>query len=298
MEYTYKATKEDIKTIEEGINTVFDSKLSFIFKDKTALKKFLIISYDSRKIYCWTTEHLDYKISSSFILPSKILVYHYIIPHKIYIPIQNRTGWYASIFLDGLDSIIPKELLDDISFPKMSGSLLGDFIATQKELKGTDNNPYVFRDGYLATIIHEFGHIYYNQTSPSVKTRSLKFLEQAEQLYSGKIPDDLINPFIPYISPTDLFYLFGETYATCAELYASSVFYPEHEKRFTSFSLIFIQYLLQELHTKNVSFDALDFQYSHTVAAAIGKIFMTFYSSDWPEIIINYPSYWPRNRFN
>jgi|SRR3989344_6083276 len=298
MEYTYKVTKEDIEIIEKGINTVFDPRLSFIFKDKTALRKFLIVSYDSQNIYCWTTEHLDYKSSASFNLPDKKRVYLYIIPHNIKITILNRTGWHTDIYLDGLDSVLPKELLDDISLPRMSGSLLGDFIATQKEVKGTANNPYIFRDGYLATIIHEFGHIYYDQTSPSVKARSIKFLINAESLFAGKTPNDLTNPYVPYVPPQDLFYLFSEAYAMCAEMYASSIFYPKHEKLLSLFLLKLIRWVLEEEHTKTTPFSALDTQYKHTVAAAIGKIFMHLYPADWPEIIINYPSFWPKDRFN
>lgn len=293
MKYTYRAIKKDIDTIEEGIKTVFSLKLSFIFNDKSAFEKFLIISYDSQNIYCWTTENLEYNAVSSLTLPHKRKLKRYVIPHNIQLTIQDRMGWHATVYLDGLDKIIPKELLNDITLPKMSGSLLGDFNITQKAEKGEKNNPYIYREGYLATIIHEFGHLYYNQVSHSVKTRSLKFLEQAKQLYSGKIPDDLTNPFIPYIPAMNLFYLFGEVFAICSENYASSIYYPEHKKRLSSFFLYLTQDLIKQETEKNSLFYTFDFQYYHTVASALGKIYMSLYPSDWPDVIINYPNYFP-----
>lgn len=292
MKYTYKATKEDIEAIEEGINIVFDPKLSFIFKDKSALEKFLLVSYDSEYIFCWSTEKIQNQLIHNTHIPNKKNVSFYKLPHKLYISEQDRIGWHASIILTGLYDVFPKTLLDDVTLPKMSGSLLGDFIITQKETKGEKNNPYVTKESFLATLIHEFGHAYYNQVSPSVKTRSLKFLHHAEQLFLGKTPKDLIAPYVPYIPSSDLFYVFGEAYAICAELYASNLLFPKHHSYLSSFILKEIQKVLQEEYSSKDPFLDLNKNY-HTVAAAIGKIFMHLYPSYWPEVIIQYPYFFP-----
>ena len=164
----------------------------FIFKDKNIIKNAIIVSYDNHHIYLWTTKkvaNLD-KISCSL-----ENYFAYKIPHDLDIKEVDRMGWRAGIWPFELNKFLPKKLQkSDFEIPKPCGSLFGDFIVNQKKLKGEKNNPYINPEGYLATIVHEFGHIYYGQHKLwwySDKKTNISFLKAAKKLYEAG--DDLFD---------------------------------------------------------------------------------------------------------
>lgn len=289
MAYTYLATHEDIELIKSSIRYIFDERLSLIFKGKSTFQRFFILSYDSRYIYCWTTEVLKNKHSKIKIKNKDI--FFYVIPHKLQITEDDRRGWHASFMLQELINVLPKNILDDPELPKASGSLVGDFISSQKET-GNKYNPYTTKESYVATIIHEFGHLYYHQTSPSLKNRYLQILTDARKILKNE-GDDINKPYIPLVSPVESFNLYSEVYAMCCEIYVSALLFKEHKKKLDYFLLNSMEDLI-ETGEKNANPFLLYEQNFHVAAGAIGKIFMYLYPLSWPKVIINYPTYFPK----
>ena len=156
----YKATKKDFQAVEEGIKTVWRPALNFIFERKTLLKNILIISYDSSFIYLWT----KVSIPGLSRLPCGISDYYtYKIPHKIKLKDEWQLGWGAGPPAEPLDKLLPETLqVSRFKIPKISGGFLTPFIELQKK-NNIKDNPYVTRESFLATIVHEFGHTYWIQ---------------------------------------------------------------------------------------------------------------------------------------
>jgi len=160
------------------------------------------------------------------------------------------------------------------------------FIELQRKKK-VSPNPYITRESYLATIIHEFGHIYYNQHKLwwySNKKENLAYLETAIKLFKGeKVNIDNLKIKIP--SP----WLWSEIFAFCSEYYAATIFWPNHQKGINRTSLAMIQRTIlgekeKDLDRQNSLFD--EKKSLHLVAAILGKIILHKYPTSWPQILI------------
>lgn len=140
----YHATKKDISAINEAIKYLWDTRLDFVFKDRSKISKTLIISHDSKFIYIWEpvfgNKLVNYKLRK--------------IPHKSKIKNEWQDGWWAGLVDKSLKKFLP------LSQPVINGGLLTPFIELQKNKK-LELNPYITKESYLATIIHEFGHVYF-----------------------------------------------------------------------------------------------------------------------------------------
>ena len=200
MNFTYLASSEDFRVLEEAIRIVYSSKLKFIFQETKILDKTSIISFDSKYIYIWT--RLKF---SNLKRIKKENYFLYKISHSLNIKKEHRIGWKSGIYIDELRSFLPKTLFENnYGFPIISGSLLGDFIKNQIEMIGKNNNPYITKAGFLATIVHEFGHIYYQQHKNwwfSNKQKNLKLLKSSLMLFKNsnqkiKIKIEIPQPFL------------------------------------------------------------------------------------------------------
>lgn len=140
MFQNYVATKADLDAIKEALRLVNHPKMSFVLKDKPKIKNVAIISYDSKFIYVWNTR-------------SKLI---HKIPHNLKISPRWQRGWWTGIISEQIRRYVPQT----DQKPAISGGLLNPFIKLQKK-KRISGNPYTTRESYLATIIHEFGHIYF-----------------------------------------------------------------------------------------------------------------------------------------
>lgn len=137
----YIATPADFNAVTEALKFVMHPKMGFVFERKSKIANTAIVSYDSKFIYVWRVK------------PIKL---NYKIPHNLKIPDEWQRGWWAGIVSKQIEKYLP----DKIKNPIISGGLLTPFIALQKA-KNIPDNPYTTRESYLATIIHEFGHIYF-----------------------------------------------------------------------------------------------------------------------------------------
>lgn len=282
----YLATAIDLEAIEKAIKLVFSSKLSYIFKNKQLLEHFLLVSFDSKYLYLWTTENIHtvekIKCSMKGIAAGKI-------PHKVTLSFEDRLGWKARVTSDYIWNLLPNNLkVNDFTLPKMSGSLLGDFLIQQID-KNQILNPYVTEESYTATLIHEFAHLYYNQHKNwwySDKKYNVSLLDAALSLFENKkttIP-------MPY-TPSPLF--FSELFAFCAEYAASEKLFSQHKKAMDTFSKQQIEMLrehelVKDLETENSSIGEST---PHDTAMILGRIFLEKYPSNWPDILLTKPNY-------
>lgn len=280
----YIATIDDFRAIEEGIKTVWQHKLSFIFKDKNRIKNAIIVSYDNHRVYLWTIKKI---VNLDKINCSLENYFAYKIPHNLSIKENDRMGWRAGIWPLGLNKFLPKELQkSDFEIPKPCGSLLGDFITNQKKLKGEKNNPYVTRGSYLATIVHEFGHIYYGQHKLwwySDKKENLKYLHTALNLYVGN-KTGKIKIRIP--SPA----FFTEVFAFCTEYAAAKIFWKKHKENLDKFTVRLIKKLIGEEKRKDLENEdsVLQQQNTHNGAFVLGKIIVDQFPNSWPQKLLQH----------
>ena len=79
---------------------------------------------------------------------------------------KHLSAWYYGLICPDILNYLPHELVKEnlISRPIICGSTYSEFIKNQKikQKKMTFDNPYTTYESYIATIIHEFGHVIYD----------------------------------------------------------------------------------------------------------------------------------------
>ena len=160
MFINYVANQQDLQAIQEGIAKVWHPKLNFIFEDKKLIANVAVVSYDSKFAYVWSKVNFP-KLAK---IQCGLKQYSaYMIPHKISISDDYQYYWKAGLQPREMAKFLLQKMgADEITTSFISGGLLVPFVTIQKK-KRFKNNPYITRESYLATIIHEFGHAYYDQ---------------------------------------------------------------------------------------------------------------------------------------
>ena len=283
MKFDYKASEKDLKIIEESIEIVYSPKLRFIFKNKKIVSKICVISFDSKFIYIWTTKELKDIESISCKLKN---YFAYKINHNLYIKEFDRIGWRAGVWPKEINNLLPVELRkNDFDTPIICGSLLGDFVSNQKKIKGKKNNPYITKESYLATIIHEFGHVYYQSHKNwwfSDKQKNLELLKDALALYKG------INKKIETKIEIPQSFLFSEIFAFCSEYTSSRIFFPNHKRNLDYYAATIIRKSIISEKTKNLDKvdSVLNEKTPYIAAFSIGKILTEKYPKPWPKELL------------
>jgi hypothetical protein len=176
----YLATQKDLKTVEDGLRFVMHPKMRFVFKDKSKIVNTAVISYDSKFIYIWKIN----PVKSAFK-----------IPHSLNILDEWQSGWRVGIISEKILKYLP------VKNKKMiSGGLLTPFVSLQKA-KTVVKNPYITKESYLATIVHEFGHIYFGGVGKKGELSAFCTEYYASQLFWPKHLDKL-DKFIEKIAST------------------------------------------------------------------------------------------------
>lgn len=282
---TYKATKNDFQAIEEGIKTVWLPVMNFVFKNKKLISNVVVISYDSKFLYLWT----KFKVPGVEIFPCQIKNYHaYKIPHQIRLQDEWQLGWKAGLSIAAFIKLFPKKLKNsNFKITKISGGLLTPFIELQKKKKGIKFNPYTTHESYLATIVHEFGHVYYHQHKLwwySNKKGNLTYIRTAIKLFEDKRNDlNKIKIKIPYPP------VWSEVFAFCTDYCAASFFWPKHEKDIDRMNLAILKRIIPREKEKDLGQEDSLFdgeQSSHMMAAIFGKIILTRYPHKWPQKLL------------
>lgn len=288
----YIANQQDIQAIEEGIAKVWHPKLNFIFENKKLIANVIVVSYDSKYAYVWSKVNFP-KLTKIQCSLKKYYVYK--IPHKINISDDYQYYWRASLQPREIAKFLLQKMgADELSTPFISGGLLVPFITIQKK-KRFKNNPYITRESYLATIIHEFGHAYYNQHNLDgcldKKEERLKLLKSALELYLHKTIAAQKPPAIYMPYPLN----FSEIFAFCTDYTASNIFFTKHIQTINKFNTEWIKALIREegrigqirvRDKTTISF--IEGDRAHATAAVFGKIILYFYPENWPLKLLQY----------
>jgi len=279
MSKKYSATREDLDAIGEALTYIWNPKMDFVFKDRSKISKTLVISYDSKFIYIW--EPL-FKNS-----PGKYKLHK--IPHKLRIKNEWQMGWWAGLVDKSINKFLPASFEPNNQFtqPIISGGLLKPFVELQKNKK-LKLNPYVTKESYLATIIHEFGHVYWDSFKmwwPSENSINLRNLRIANKLYSNfRLNIEKYSLTFP------VFPVFGEVFAFCAEYYASELFWKNHKRNLDSFIENRLNALIILEKKKNLEKEDSVIEpsrYPHDFAFVFGKIILEKYPTSWFQILID-----------
>ena len=272
----YRGTKEDFKAIEEGIRIVWDKKLDFIFRRRSDIKNVGLLSFDSNFFYLWVPFKFS-RLTPEFCGFRNYWFYR--VSHKLKIDDYDQMGWWANA--DKWINFLPKFLLNNKKIILISGGLLTPFIKIHgKYLKEGYTDIYVSKESYLATIVHEFAHIYYNSQPPEIfiQNTNLKYLKTAFSLYKKgrreKLPKIKIHSGFA-------FELWTELFAFCAEYSASSTFWPSFRRNLDFYAQTTLKKLI-----KTPSF--LNSRDPHTTSLVLGKILITKYPTTWPVRIFQF----------
>jgi hypothetical protein len=283
----YLTGKDDFQAIEEGLAVVEQKELDFIFKNRSLLKDVVVISYDSANLYLWT----KIKFSELETVQCNVEKYYaYKISHNTKLKDEWQTGWRAGLSIRPFVKLLPANLQKSkFKTPKISGGLLKPFIELQKKKK-RKNNPYINRESYLATIVHEFGHIYWNQHKLwfySDKKENIRFTKTAEKLYNKENKTTKAPIFFPAFAGIT------ELYAFCAEYWTSEYLWPNHKKNLDA-------YIKERLGKLRVIEEEKDLEredsvlaarkHAHNFAFVFGKILLTRFPKTWPQLLTARPS--------
>ena len=274
----YRATKKDFEAIEEGIKAVWHPKMRFVFRDLTKIANTVVISYDSKFIYLWNSSSLSNYPKYQF-------------PHKLRLKNEWQYAWCAGIWDKEIEKLLPKKIQQASHFkiPRISGGLLKPFVTLQKKIKDTSLNPYTSYESYLATIVHEFGHVYWNQHKLwwySNKKQNLAYLRLAKNLHKKEGEASKVSLNLPINAGI------GEVFAFCTEYYASQLFWPNHKKNLDTFSKERIKELIKLEHTKDLEKEDSVIEPNknpHDFASVLGKIIISQHPQTWPRILTNIP---------
>lgn len=267
----YIATKKDLQTVEKALDILWNSKLDYIFKYKERIKEIPVISFDSKYIYLWKREANKYKLS-------KFL-------HNIKnIDDSKQKVWMSGIYIEEIKNILKKETGMEINGP--CGGLLTPFTRIHKKYSHTSSDPYFTKESYYATILHEFGHIYWNSFKlwwPSDQKENINFLKTVKMYYVNN--NKLIKTNITLPNPKFV----TEIFAFCAEYSASKLFWPKHIKNFDKFAVYRIEKMIsvektKDLNTQDSSLEANINPHDHALVA--GKSLLTQFPKNWVSILI------------
>lgn len=275
----------DLKLIEQSLVYAFDKKLANVFINKNILKKILIITYDRNYLYIFTT--LPLKIANKLKLELSNNYFVYKIAHRISFDEHDYGVWCAGIKNIKLLDYLPEDLkkTSQLVWPRISGPVASEFIKYHQQLKRESRiyDPYYTPESFMATIIHELGHAYFdniNQPWHGIKEENLDILQFAYSLYCGQKAEPLHikNMLSPPIIASEMF-------AFCCEYFASTLYWPTHLKLIDTELKKAIPIQIKEELRKDLNFQisVLD-QDPHFISAIFGKIILTKYKSDWPKI--------------
>lgn len=280
---SYIATPEDFFAVEDALRYVWHPKLDFIFRKKKSIRSTVVISYDSQCLYVWTQK----KFPGFTRMECSVKDYYaYRIPQRFIFTKEHHGMWWAGVQSE-IDAFLPEDIKrkSQFSVPRISGGLLTPFIAAQKTLP-KKHNPYTTRESYLATIVHEFGHVYWNSYKlwwPSNKQENLRYLTMARKLYMNKGDTHNMQLYVP--AP----YGISEVYAHCSEYYASQLFWPLHKQN----SDLFAQNCLKDLLAveKEANLEKEDSvleptKYPHDLGFVFCTFLLTYYPKMWPKMLL------------
>lgn len=272
----YIATNEDLLAIEEGISYVYKPELNFIFKDKSKIDSTFVLSFDSQEIFLWVKSN------------DKWVLERY--PHKEEITDQMQKGWNAGYEyrLEMLKDYLHKKITSKSWFDQSSicGGLMTPFIGIQK-LKGRPNNPYTTKNSYFATIIHEFGHVYYDRHLYTRsfywdKKENLKYIEMALDINQNNIKGSAEHLSVRIPSYKNM----SELFAFCTDNSAARIFFKDHYDDIRKENLIRLPKMLKEESNIDLVKSTSLLSDPHEFARVIGSIIIHKQGDKWVDKLL------------
>lgn len=270
MLQNYIASKNDLLAIEKSLQILWDPKLDYIFKYKERVQNIPVISFDSKYIYLWIRDNNKYNLSKYLHNIKKLDN----LTHKV---------WMSGIYIEEIKNILKKETGKTINGP--CGGLLTPFTKIHSEYSKTSNDPYYTKESYYATILHEFGHVYWDSFKlwwPSNKEENVNFLKNAKKYYENSNKSSKVNITLP--NPR----FATEMFAFCTEYSASKIFWPNHIKNFDKLAIHRIEKMIStekniDLNTQDSSLEAN--VNPHDYALVAGKLLLTQFPKNWVSIL-------------
>ena len=284
MKNNKNLTNPDISIIDEAIQIVWNKKFNYIFKNKELINNTLVVSYDDLYIYLWSKND-NVNLEKLYRNESNFNVYR--LSHSFTLTDKDKLGWSASIASDLISRLLPQEFKkNNFQIPKASGGLYHDFVNTQLKLKGKKDNPYITRESYLATIVHEFGHIYYNQHKNwwySNIEENIDMLSAALNSYSTQ---KIFSQTKSFHIPSPLF--FSELYAFLSEISISENLFPTHFKNLKIFAKKRIKELIRLEKLKNLEEEnsVIGENSPHNTALILGSLIRDTHRTEWVSRIL------------
>jgi len=284
----YITSRADLLAVEEGIKSVFSPKLSFIFFEKNILRRVTVISFDRKNFYLWS----PFNLPKSYLLRKCNFENYslYKIPHKITITDNMHKGWQEGSEKDFTDNLSRFQFTSNNWFekPVISGGLLTPFIKIhQKIRKDNLEDIYYTKESYLATIVHEFAHVYYHFHRLwwfSDKKENLFYLQSAKDLYGKRerMKEKIAKIKIPVPQ------YFSEVFAFCAEYSAAFFLWKNHLRNIHTANIHRLNRLLSLEKEKNLNkVDSVLLPTKpHDTASVFGIILISQYPSTWPQKIL------------
>lgn len=276
---------DDLKIIEQSINYVWSNELSSFFVNKKLIEKTLILTFDKKHLYVFSRTPLDIKYLCKVQLSNSYFLYK--LKHKLKVNNNDYCGWRANIqknFLEYLPKNFAKE--SQLIWPRISGPLASDFLKSQHKIKTSCRplNPYITIESYIATIIHEFGHVYFNtlyQPWHGNTKENMKMINTLIRIISNKESEE--NGLGRLKIKLPMHQVYSEIFAFCIEYSAAKKFWPKHLEAIDLELKKSLYLLAKNEKNKDLNFETSIFDDgSHLSAAIHGKLLMAKYKITWP----------------
>jgi hypothetical protein len=262
------ASPEDLSTVEEALTYVWRSELDFIFEARAVLEDTLVLVFDSSTLYVWRREKGTYR-RYSFQLTCSAKDF-------------SHDWWACGPVIRGLETCLPLEWgHTDRKLSFVSGSFITPTIEGQKR-RERPLNPYTTRESYLATVVHEFGHVYFDKLTqvPNNDQYSQKLVETALAIYQGR------PAFSDLVFPSFNKRFWSEIFAFCTDRAASNIFWPGHKAAVDRANVALLEKVLSGDGESNKYWDLPPLEKTHMSAAIVGPILIETLGNSWPEHIL------------
>lgn len=274
---------KNLPAIQDALCVLWHPSLDFVFPNEKILKKVNIVAYDREKFYLWTYNEKNSEISPE---ENHSQYKTQIFEHRIKLNEELFQGWHSTIPNDEMKHFFKENISEKeqvICGP--TASLFQKKHRLLKKQRIWPDDPYITRESYMSTIIHEFGHCYCllasrNTTSSHQIIRkhlldAYRFFRSSRRGYTTEKKPQL---FYPKTSPP-LREFQSEVFAFCAEYTAADLFWPEHRKNLDQYFSRSIKELLDADLPPNL------LRNWHTLAAVVGKLLFHKHNRRWPQFI-------------
>lgn len=273
---------DELKVVKQTLSLVWGNKLSIIFQNKTILSKILILIFNESQLFILSKIPIDISKAQKF----SCGYYLYEIKHNISFRNNDFSGWYACIKKREILKYLPENFVNEsqLIWPRISGPTSTLFLKFQNKLKCRTRplNPYITKESYMATVIHEFGHAYFDSLNLSwhgIKEQNLKLLKTTFLLLSKKKAN--LNK-IKIILP--LSHIFSELFAFCTEYFSAILFWPTHRKMIDEEIKYYLPQIIKQEKNKDLNFQTSIFDSDiHFSSAVLGIQIIAKNKSSWTD---------------